>query len=141
LRLDDETQHLDDVSHNRISRNRLDQRDAVFGLEVRQRVLDLADNSEVVRRVVKLRVDIDLVRNFSERFPNKEHMPFLDRLLQIDSFRMLHKQCDLRLVISRLEVNVRCGKVVLLAAFNRVLLIAVFVLQTELGWACNLQIL
>jgi hypothetical protein len=68
-------------------------------------------------------------------------MPFLDRLLQIDSFRMLHKQCDLRLVISRLEVNVRCGKVVLLAAFNRVLLIAVFVLQTELGWACNLQIL
>jgi hypothetical protein len=77
-------------------------------LEVSNLILYLTNNSEIVHREGKLRVDVNLVRYLSMGIPHQDHVPLMNRILQINRSRMADEQIDLRLVISWLNIDPWC---------------------------------
>lgn len=61
LSLDDEPQYFDDVTHDLIRRDRLDQTYRIFGLKICNLVLDVPDDLETIGLKLQLRINVDCV--------------------------------------------------------------------------------
>jgi len=64
-------------------------------LKIRNLVLDLSDDFEVVNGELELRVNVDLVGNLPLSVFDQNNIAFVDRVLQVNVTRVAHKNVDL----------------------------------------------
>jgi hypothetical protein len=64
-------------------------------LKIRNLVLDLSDDFEVVNGELELRVNVDLVGNLPLSVFDQNNIAFVDRVLQVNVTRVAHKYVDL----------------------------------------------
>ena len=89
-----------------ISWNCLNQLNGVIGLEISNLIFDFSNNPEVCHIEYELRVNVDLIRDFSQSVFDKKNVTSLKCAFQIDSSIVLDEESDLRFVISRFQVDV-----------------------------------
>ena len=64
-------------------------------MKIRNLVLDLSDDFEVVNGELELRVNVDLVGNLPLSVFDQNNIAFVDRVLQVNVTRVAHKYVDL----------------------------------------------
>ena len=102
----DEAEDFDDVPHDHVSWNRLDELNCIVRLEISNLVFDFTNNSEVVHIEHELCVDIDLIRDLSQSIFDKKDVASLQCSLEIDPRAVLDEDSDFGLIAGGLQVNV-----------------------------------
>ena len=101
----DEAEDLDDVPHDHVSWNGLDELNCIVRLEISNLVFDFTNNSEVVHIEHELCVDIDLIRDLSQSIFDKKDVTSLQCSLEIDPRAVLDEDSDFGLIAGGLQVD------------------------------------